>query len=306
LTTADFAPLRKKSQILGGNSHAMSDLAARARYEQFAELHRGPDTFIMPNAWDGPSALLFKEAGFKSIATSSAAFAATLGRIDGIHAVSREEHLDHAALLTSVSGLPVNGDFEDGYGATAEDVRVTVDAAIARGLAGIGVEDTSGDPSSPIRDFDDAVRRIEAAAAVARGQIVLTGRTDNFLWEVFDIDDTIRRLSAYAEAGADVLYAPNLPDAASISTVIKAVAPKPVNVLVGPRDTATLAELQTIGVRRISLGVDPYTHALGATQEAVAKLAKGDLTVLASNLNFGHIIDLIKGSGLPGRVCSDA
>ncbi len=87
----------------------MSDVAAQARYEQFAELHRGPDTFIMPNAWDGPSALLFKEAGFKSIATSSAAFAATLGRIDGIHAVSRDEHLDYAALLTSVSGLPING-----------------------------------------------------------------------------------------------------------------------------------------------------------------------------------------------------
>src|SRR5690349_5339649 len=111
----------------------------------------------------------------KSIATSSAAFAATLGRIDGIHAVSRDEHLDHAALLTSVSGLPINGDFEDGYGETPEDVRATVDAAIARGLAGIGVEDTTGDPSNPIRDFDDAVRRIGAAAATAHGRIVLTG-----------------------------------------------------------------------------------------------------------------------------------
>jgi 2-methylisocitrate lyase-like PEP mutase family enzyme len=110
-----------------------------------------------------------------------------------------------------------------------------------------------------------------------------------------DIDDTIRRLAAYAEAGADVLYAPNLPDMASISAVIRAVAPKPVNVLVSPRDTATLAELHTMGVRRVSLGVDPYTHALGATQEAAAKLAKGDLTALASNLNFGHIVDLIRG-----------
>ena len=275
----------------------MSDIAAQARYEQFVELHRGPDTFIMPNAWDGPSALLFKEAGFKSIATSSAAFAATLGRIDGVHAVSRDTHLDHAALLTSVSGLPINGDFEDGYGETPEDVRATVDAAIARGLAGIGVEDTTGDPSNPIRDFDDAVRRIETAAA-AHGRIVLTGRTDNFLWGISDIDDTIRRLSAFAEAGADVLYAPNLPDMGSISAVIKAVAPKPVNVLVervSPQDTATLAELQTIGVRRVSLGVDPYTHALGATQAAAAKLAQGDLTALSSNLNFGHIIDLING-----------
>jgi 2-methylisocitrate lyase-like PEP mutase family enzyme len=273
----------------------MSDTAAQARHEQFAELHRGPDTFIMPNAWDGPSALLFKEAGFKSIATSSAVLAATLGRIDGIHAISRDEHLDHAALLTSVSGLPINGDFEDGYGETPEDVRATVDAAIARGLAGIGIEDTTGDPRYPIRDFDDAVRRMEAAAAAARGQIVLTGRTDNFLWGISDIDDTIRRLSAYAEAGADVLYAPNLPDIAAISAVIRAVTPKPVNVLVSPRDTATLAELQTIGVRRISLGVDPYTHALGATQEAAAKLANGDLRALATDLDFGQIVDLFEG-----------
>ncbi|MEU4679119.1 isocitrate lyase/phosphoenolpyruvate mutase family protein [Micromonospora sp. NPDC023737] len=272
----------------------MSDTSARTRYEQFVELHRGPDAFIMPNAWDGPSALLFKEAGFKSIATSSAAFAATLGRLDGIHAISRDMHLDHAALLTSVSGLPINGDFEDGYGETPEDVAATVGTAVARGLAGIGIEDTTGDPSNPIRHFDDAVRRIAAAAAAARGRIVLTGRTDNFLWGIPDLDDTIRRLTAFAEAGADVLYAPNLPDMASISAVIKAVAPKPVNILVSPKDTATLAELQAIGVRRISLGVDPYTHALAATQVAAAKLAQGDLTALASKLSFGHIIKLIK------------
>jgi 2-methylisocitrate lyase-like PEP mutase family enzyme len=168
----------------------MPELAAQTRYEQFVELHRGPDTFIMPNAWDGPSALLFKEAGFKSIATSSAVLAATLGRLDGVHAISRDTHLDHAVLLTSVSGLPVNGDFEDGYGETPEDVGATVDAGVARGLAGIGVEDTTGVPSpNPIRDFDDAVRRINAAAAAARGRIVLTGRTDNFLWGISDLDD---------------------------------------------------------------------------------------------------------------------
>jgi 2-methylisocitrate lyase-like PEP mutase family enzyme len=110
-----------------------------------------------------------------------------------------------------------------------------------------------------------------------------------------DLDDTIRRLTAYAEAGADVLYAPNLPDRASVSAVVRAVAPKPVNVLAGPQDAVTLAELQTIGVRRISLGVDPYTHALAATRAAAAKLAGGDLTALASDLTFGHIIGLIKG-----------
>ena len=273
----------------------MADIADRTRYEQFAELHRGPGTFIMPNAWDGPSALIFKEAGFRAIATSSAAFAATLGRLDGIHAVSRDTHLDHAALLTSVSGLPVNGDFEDGYGETPDDVRATVDASVARGIAGIGVEDTTGDPARPIRAFDDAVRRVEAAAAAARGRIVLTARKDNVLWGIADLDDTIRRLTAFAEAGADVLYAPSLPDLAAVRAVVAAVAPKPVNLLVSPHDTATFAELQSIGVRRISLGVDPYTHALGAAREAAAKLVKGDLTALASDLDFGHIIKLIRG-----------
>jgi 2-methylisocitrate lyase-like PEP mutase family enzyme len=273
----------------------MSDTSAQDRYERFVELHRGPDMFVMPNVWDVPSALLFKEAGFASIATSSAAFAATLGRLDGIHAVDRETHLGHAALLTSASGLPINGDFEDGYGKTPDEVAATVAAAIASGLAGIGVEDTTGDPCHPIRSFDDAVRRIEAAAAAARGRIVLTGRTDNFLWGIADLDDTIRRLTAFAEAGADVLYAPNLPDTASISAVVNAVAPKPVNVLVGPHDGATFAELRSIGVRRISLGVDPYTHALGAIRAAAVKLADGDLTALESDLSFGHIIGLIKG-----------
>jgi 2-methylisocitrate lyase-like PEP mutase family enzyme len=179
----------------------MSEIAAQARHEQFVELHRGLETFIMPNAWDVPSALLFKEAGFKSIATSSAAFAATLGRIDGIHAVSRGTHLDHAALLNLREWPADHGDFEDGYFESPEDVGATVEIAIARGLAGVGVEDTTGDPCNPIRAFDDAVRRIEAAAAAARGRIVLTGRTDNFLWGISDIDDTIRRLSTFAEAG---------------------------------------------------------------------------------------------------------
>lgn len=289
-----LAPLGKELRSTEIEGRCMSDSAAEARYERFAELHRGPGIFIMPNVWDGPSALLFKDAGFKSIATSSAVLAATLGRLDGIHAVSRDEHLNHAAVLTSVSGLPVNGDFEDGYGQTPQDVSATVDAAIVRGLAGIGVEDTTADPDNPIRDFDDAVRRVEAAAAAARGKLVLTGRTDNFLWGISDMDDTIRRLSAYAEAGADVLYAPNLPDINSMSAVVRAVAPKPVNVLVGPRDSVSLAQLQTIGVRRVSLGVDPYTHALGATREAAAKLVNGDLTALASDLDFGHIVDLIK------------
>ncbi|HXO49119.1 MAG TPA: isocitrate lyase/phosphoenolpyruvate mutase family protein, partial [Mycobacterium sp.] len=174
-------------------------------YERFLALHRQPEAFVMPNPWDGLSALIFKKAGFAALATSSAALAATLGRHDGRHAVSVDEHLAHAKLLIQVGGLPVNGDFEDGYGSTPEHVAATVNAAIEAGLAGIGVEDTSADPSNPIRDFDDAVARVAAAARAAKGRIVLTGRTDNFIQGRNDLDDTIRRLTAFAEAGADVL-----------------------------------------------------------------------------------------------------
>src|SRR3954452_6275714 len=140
-------------------------------YERFRALHQREGGFIMPNAWDGTSALLLKQAGFPALGTSSAAIAAALGRVDGVHAVSRDEHLDHARLLARLTDLPINGDFEDGYGNTPDDVARTVEAAISAGLAGIGIEDTSGDPDKPIRDFDDAVARIAAAASVAKGRI---------------------------------------------------------------------------------------------------------------------------------------
>src|SRR5579859_145375 len=137
-------------------------------YERFLALHQCEGGFIMPNAWDGMSALLLKEAGFEALGTSSAALAAALGRPDGRHAISRDEHIANARIIGGLTGLPVNGDFEDGYGATPGDVAATVAAAIEAGLAGIGIEDTSGNPSDPIRRFDDAVERVRAAAKVAQ------------------------------------------------------------------------------------------------------------------------------------------
>src|SRR3954463_4500912 len=132
-------------------------------YERFMALHTRDGGLVLPNAWDGLSALMLADAGFEAIGTSSVALAATLGRVDGRHKLIREEHLDHARLLAGVSGLPTNGDFEDGYGDSPEGVAETVERAVGSGLAGVGIEDTTGDPRQPIRDFDEAVSRVRSA-----------------------------------------------------------------------------------------------------------------------------------------------
>ena len=208
-------------------------------------------------------ALLLKEAGFEAIGTSSAALAASLGRLDGRHAVSRDEHLAHAALLGHVTGLPVNGDVEDGYGDTPAEVAATVEAAIDAGLAGIGIEDTSGDPAAPIRPFDDAVARVAAAARVAaKGR----DRPDGADGHKLHPDGTLptwttpsAAFTAFAEAGADVLYAPFPATMADLVAIVRAVAPKPVNVVVGTMEgPVPVAELRAAGVARISLGAALY------------------------------------------------
>jgi 2-methylisocitrate lyase-like PEP mutase family enzyme len=254
----------------------------------------------MPNPWDGTSALLLKQAGFQALGTSSAALASALGRLDGRHAVTREEHLANARLIGGLTGLPVNGDFEDGYGASPNDVAVTVEAAIAAGLAGIGIEDTSGNPSNPIREFDDAVERVRHAAKAAKGRIMLTGRTDNFLQGRPDLDDTIKRLVAFAEVGADVLYAPYPPDMAAVKAIVKAVAPKPVNIVVGTMSGALpWAELQKAGVKRVSMGSTLYTRVMGDLRKAAKQLADGDLASASEGIGFGEIKTMISEATKP-------
>jgi 2-methylisocitrate lyase-like PEP mutase family enzyme len=263
-------------------------------YERFRALHEQEGGFIMPNPWDGTSALLLKEAGFQALGTSSAALASALGRLDGRHAVTRDEHLANARLIGGLTGLPVNGDFEDGYGATPSDVAVTVEAAIAAGLAGIGIEDTSGNPSNPIREFDDAVERVRHAAKAAKGRILLTGRTDNFIQGRPDLDDTIKRLVAFAEVGADVLYAPYPPDMAAVKAIVKAVAPKPVNILIGTMSGAVpWSELQKAGVKRVSMGVALYTRVMADLRKAAKQLADGDLASASEGIGFGDIKKMI-------------
>ena len=269
-------------------------MAGSELYEKFMALHTRDGGLVMPNAWDGLSALMLADAGFEAIATSSAALAISLGRLDGRHEVTREEHLEHARLLGRLTGLPVNGDFEDGYGDTHEDVAATVEAAVESGLAGIGVEDTSGNPNQPIRGFDEAVNRIRSAVDAAKGRIVVTGRTDNFIQGRPDLDDTIRRLTAFAEVGADVLYAPYPPDLDALVAIVTAVAPTPVNVLISPADKVlTVAELQKAGVKRISLGPFLYAHAMEALQQATKALVAGDLASATTGMSFERISELL-------------
>lgn len=246
-----------------------------APFERFRALHDGPGAFVMPNAWDGASALLLRRAGFEALGSSSFAVAMALGQPDGARAVSRADSVANAALLARVAGLPVNGDLEDGYGPAPEDCAATVEAAVEGGLAGVGIEDTTADPGHPIHGFDAAVARVRAAARAARGRILLTGRTDNFLHGRPDLDDTIRRLVAFAEVGADVLYAPGLPDMAAVRAAVRAVAPKPVNVLIGPG--VGLADLSGAGVRRVSLGGALYRRAMAGLAAAAEALRAGDL-----------------------------
>ena len=267
-------------------------------YERFLALHQGSRAFVMPNAWDGASAVLLRDAGFAALGTTSLGIAFALGRRDGIHAVSLADAVANGALLAFASLLPVNGDLEDGFGPGPEHCVATVEAAIAGGLAGLGIEDTTADPARPIHDFDHSVARIRAAAAAARGRILLTGRTDNFLHGRPDLDDTIRRLAAFAEAGADVLYAPGLPDMDAIRAVVRAVAPKPVNVLIGPRTgPVPLADLEAAGVRRVSLGGALYRRAMAGLRDAAAELAAGDLARGSVGLPFSAIDSLLPAAG---------
>ncbi len=247
----------------------------------------------MPNVWDGASALMMRDAGFAAIGSSSFAYGATLGLPDVSARLGRAESIAHAAVLGDMAKLPVNGDLADGFGPAPEDCAATVEASIAAGLAGLGIEDATGDSAAPIHDFDSAVRRIGAAARAARDRIVLTARADNFLYGRADLDDTVRRLTAFAEAGADVLYAPGLPDMESIRRVVRAAAPKPVNVLIGPG--VSFAELEAAGVRRVSLGAALYRVALGALARSAAALRAGDLPAAVAGAIPGRELQRLLG-----------
>jgi 2-methylisocitrate lyase-like PEP mutase family enzyme len=247
----------------------MTDQLEKAR--QFLVLHRGEQPLLLPNPWDRGSAVLLVSMGFHALATTSSGFAATLGRPDG--RVTRDEAVEHAAGIVQATDLPVTADLESGFADEPAGVAETVGLATAAGLAGCSIEDFTGDPDDPIYDAGLAADRVEAAAEAAhRGPVhlVLTARAENYLHDRPDLADTIARLQAYQEAGADVLYAPGLTDLDDIRRVVSSLD-RPVNVLARPGVPA-VAELAAVGVARISVGGGFAFAALGAVLEAAGEL----------------------------------
>jgi 2-methylisocitrate lyase-like PEP mutase family enzyme len=239
--------------------------------ELFRTLHEGPEILLLPNPWDVGSAKLLTWLGFAALATTSSGFAATLGRLDG--SVTRDEALAHAAELAAATSVPVSADLENAFADEPDGVAETIRMAVQAGLAGCSVEDFTGEPGSPIYDIGLATDRVAAAAAAAKAglvQLVITARAENYLHGRPDLADTITRLQAYQEAGADVLYAPGLTSLDEIRQVVSAVD-LPVNVLALP-GSPTVPELAQAGVRRVSVGGAFAFAALGAVVEAARDL----------------------------------
>jgi 2-methylisocitrate lyase-like PEP mutase family enzyme len=223
------------------------------RQVTFQRLHAS-GCFVMPNPWDAGSARALERMGFKALATTSAGFAWTLGRAD--NQVTLDQALAHLREIVAAVNVPVNADFEGGFAVDPEHVAANVKLAAATGIAGLSIEDSTGDAANPLYDFDLAVARMRAARRAIDESgtgIVLTGRSEGFVCGRPDIDETIRRLRAYSEAGADCLYAPRIDNAEQVAAVVAAVAPKPVNLLINA-PFMTVAEAAALGVRRISVG----------------------------------------------------
>lgn len=245
---------------------------------QFRALHEARQTFVIPNPHDAGTARILTALGFRALTSTSAGLAFSLGRQDGLGLVSREETIAHARVLVEATDLPVAADLENGFGDAPEAVAETIRRAAAVGLVGGSIEDATGDPRRPIYERTLAVERIAAAVEAARRlptPFVLVARAENFLHGRQDLDDTIWRLRAFAEAGADVLYAPLLPNLEAVRTVCEAVAPKPVNALAGGKGSAfTVANLAAAGVRRISVGSALSRVALSAFVRAAREIAE--------------------------------
>lgn len=241
--------------------------------DRFRALHDGPGAFVIPNPWDFLSSRVLAGLGFRALATSSAAAAATMGRMD--HGLTREQALAHGRLIVEATDLPVSADLGTGFGDAPEVVAETVRLAAGAGLVGCTIEDSTGNPDHPLYDEQLAVERIAAAAQAARAlsfPFMLTARAHNFLYAAPRLEDTIRRLQAFENAGADVLFAPGLPDIATVRTVCSAVS-KPFNFMAGIKGKSfPVDELAAAGVRRISLATSLYRAAMTGLIDAANEI----------------------------------
>ena len=275
-----------------------TDIERRGRL--FRDLHAGPTLLVLPNPWDAGSARLLANLGYRALATTSAGFAFALGRIDGDGGVTAEETFENARQIVTATDLPVSADLENGFGASPDDVAATIRRAGEIGLAGGSIEDaTLGDPdhAGPLYDRSIAIERIHAAVETAKSlgyTFTLTARTEGFIRGRPDLDETLARLSAFEEAGADVLYAPGIPDEATLRRVCASVA-RPFNYVAGVGPTRfTLAELADIGVRRVSLGSSFTRVALRGLVDAACEVSEegtfGFLDGLPKTADFNEMI----------------
>jgi len=244
------------------------------RRRAFRRLHEA-GCFLIPNPWDIGSARYLQSLGFKALASTSSGFAWSVAKRDG--AVPRDAVLAHLRELVSATDLPVNADFENGYAADAAGVAESVRLAVETGVAGLSIEDSTGDAAKPLFELDVAVERMRAARRAidqSGGDTLLVGRAEGFLWGRPDLDEAILRLKAYADAGADCLYAPGIRTPEQIRAVVDAVAPKPVNLLVGSTSELTMQAIAALGVRRVSVGGALARAAWGGFMRAARMLAE--------------------------------
>lgn len=274
-------------------------MSATRKRRAFRELHERRGCFVIPNPWDAGTARLLAGLGFEALATTSAGLAFALGRPDAENAVSRDEALANARDIVEATDLPVSADLESGFADGPEGVAETIRRAAETGLAGGSIEDATGAPDAPIFELDRAVERVRAAAEAARAHdLVLTARAENFLYGRPDLADTIARLQAYQEAGADVLYAPGLTRAEDIVTLVRELD-RPVNVIMGLRGaTLTVAELEALGVKRISVGSALARAALGAFLRAGREIRdRGTFAFAADAAPMAELNEAFRGGG---------
>jgi len=273
------------------------------KFKRFKALHQGAGAFVIPNPWDAGTARILTALGFDALATTSAGYAFTVGRRDSLAGLGRGELLENARAIVEATDLPVSADLEDGFGADPQACADTIQGAVQVGLVGGSIEDATGNADDPIYDIKHAVERIRAAVDAAKGQgFLLTARAENYLWGRADLGETVKRLQLFSEAGADVLYAPGLPDLAAIKTVCQEVD-KPVNVVMGLQGTNySVQELSDVGVKRISVGGSFARAALGEFMRAALEVKdQGSFNYSDSAISSGDITLMMAETSLTNR-----